>query len=196
MFLTNCSSMLAGLWASRTVLFLPPVLPWECWDCRCSPSLPVLLSGTWVTGHAWLVLLQAEPALPFSFLKIYLFIHFSSQYQPPSPPRAPLTQILPTPPHLLHWEVGGSPLLYYPTLAHQITEGGGTFPPTDVRQGGPIRGTRKHICTCIYTYICTCIYIHTHIHTGRQQIQGQPRSSCWGTHRKIKLHICSLCAGG
>lgn len=73
--------------------------------------------------------------------KIYLFIHFISQFQlPPSPPSTSSHRSLPSPispsPYLLRRR---SPILgITPTPAHPIMVGPGASSPTEAKQGSPV----------------------------------------------------------
>ena len=64
-------------------------------------------------------------------------------------------------------------LPHFPTPDTSVMEGLSTSSHTEVRQGGPVKGT---------------------VSTERHQIQGQPPLQLLGTHMKTKLHICYICA--
>jgi hypothetical protein len=101
---------------------------------------------------------------------IYLFTLYPD-HRFPSPP----IPSLPYPPFPVFSEKEEDSPVYEPTLVPQITVGLGTSPSTEARQGSPVRGTGS---------------------MSKQQSQGKLCSSHWGTHMKIKLHICCICAGG
>jgi hypothetical protein len=84
------------------------------------------------------------------FSLMYLPIHSTSWWKPPSPP-IPLSYGPSSSP--LRSGGGGVSPGYFPTLAHQVTAGLGASSPTEARQGCPVKGTGS---------------------TDRQQSQGQP----------------------
>jgi len=113
-----------------------------------------------------------HPPPPTAFLQrgpsSCLLIHFTSCSLPP--PIHPLPQSFPPTPYLPPFssEQGAG------QLAHQVSMKQGASSPTEARQGSPARRTYP---------------------TYKQQLLGQPLLQLFRTHIKMKLHICSICAG-
>lgn len=132
-------------------------------------TYPLLPSGTWGTGHAWLELVQAGPSLqpyPTLFRKfIYLFT-LHPHISPPLLPELPSHRSSPIPITLSSEKRDLPSVLCHPTLARQITGGGST----EVRQGGPTRETGS---------------AHS-----RQQIQGQLLGCPREDQAAPLLHMC------
>jgi hypothetical protein len=114
---------------------------------------------------------QVRTFFPFihSFIhSLYIQISATPLF-PVSPHKAPS----PIPPYPLSLRRLWSPLCLHHqlTLTPHVTAGLGTSSPTEA---SPFRGTGS---------------------TGRQLSQGKPLLQLLGTHMKIKLHICCICAG-
>ena len=94
-----------------------------------------------------------------SYLFIYSFIHFASQYQAPSFPSTPSHRTSPIPPlsSLLRkcipsgYDARHHPFYpapchpTHPPTAHQVTARLGIYSPTEARQGGPVRRTASTV---------------------------------------------------
>ena len=87
--------------------------------------------------------MRIAPIGSWRFLKIYLFIHFTAQYQQPSLPHFTFLtpHTLPNPfPDSHTLTPLPTPHTSTPNRANQVTVVLGTLSPTEARQGSPVRG--------------------------------------------------------